>query len=207
MKNGGGGTKIWSLDNWQSLRPITLWGSVKKSELINYKGWQWVQRDLVQTTFPSEWQGGTVPETWPVSVVLWPGSAPSHKLCEQGHSLDGKTGSHFSSHIIRVHIARICKLYLLAFCLSMSFAPITHFFCSNLLTRSSSIAYWLTLSRTVDLVHCTLSSARIRGSEKDSHCPNVRFASWLYLYRAHDCNYLKKCMRRKMGGGGLHWSI
>jgi len=88
-KWGRGGTKIWSLDNWQSLRPITLWGSVKKSELINYKGWQWVQRDLVQTTFSSEWRGGTVPETWPVSVVLWPGSAPSHKLCEQGHSLDG----------------------------------------------------------------------------------------------------------------------
>ena len=127
-KWGRGGTKIWSLDNWQSLRPITLWGSVKKSELINYKGWQGVQRDLVQTTFLSEWQGGTVPETWPVSVVLWPGSAPSHKLCEQGHSLDGKTGSHFSSHIIRVHIARICKLYLLAFCLSISFAPITQFF-------------------------------------------------------------------------------
>ena len=105
--------KKWgSLDNWQSLRPITLWGSVKKSELINYKGWQWVQRDLVQTTFSSEWRGGTVPETWPVSFVLWPGSAPSHKFCEQGHSLDGKTGSHFSSHIIRVHIARICKLYL-----------------------------------------------------------------------------------------------
>ena len=127
-KNGELMKKWGSLDNWQSLRPITLWGSVKKSELINYKGWQGVQRDLVQTTFPSEWQAGTVPETWPVSVVLWPGSAPSHKLCEQGHSLDGKTGSHFSSHIIRVHIARICKLYLLAFCLSISFAPITHFF-------------------------------------------------------------------------------
>jgi hypothetical protein len=101
---------VWKNQNWSII-----------------KGWQGVQRDLVQTTFLSEWQGGTVPETWPVSVVLWPGSAPSHKLCEQGHSLDGKTGSHFSSHIIRVHIARICKLYLLAFCLSISFAPITHF--------------------------------------------------------------------------------
>ena len=78
-----------------------------------------------------------------------------------------------------------------AFCLSISFAPITHF-CSNLLTRSSSIAYWLTLSRTVDLVHCTPSSARIRGSGKNSQCPNVRFASWLYLYRALDCNYFDK---------------
>ena len=135
--------KKWgSLDNWQSLRPITLWGSVKKSELINYKGWQWVQRDLVQTTFSSEWRGGTVPETWPVSFVLWPGSAPSHKLCEQGHSLDGKTGSHFSSHIIRVHIARICKLYLLAFCLSLSFAPITHF---------------LLKSANQELLHCILA--------------------------------------------------
>ena len=112
MKNGGGGTKIWSLDNWQSLRPITLWGSVKKSELINYKGWQWVQRDSVQTTFSSEWRGGTVPETWPVSDVLWPCSAPLHKLWSKDIHWVEETGSQFSSHLIRVHIAHICKLYL-----------------------------------------------------------------------------------------------
>ena len=97
-----------SLDNWQSLRPITLWGRVKKSELINYKGWQWVQRDLIQTTFSSEWRGGTVPETRPVSFVLWPGSAPSHKLCEQGHSLDGKLG-----HIL-ARISLECTLHAFA---------------------------------------------------------------------------------------------
>ena len=122
MKNG----EVLIIDN--HCAPSHSEGVWKKNQnwsIIN--GWQGVQRDLVQTTFLSEWQGGTVPETWPVSVVLWPGSAPSHKLCEQGHSLDGKTGSHFSSHIIRVHIACICKLYLLAFCLSISFAPITHF--------------------------------------------------------------------------------
>ena len=64
-----------------------------------------------------------------------------------------------------------------------------HLFCSNLLTRSSSIAYWLTVSRPVDPVHCNPSSARIRGSGKNPQCPNVRFASWLYLYRALDFNY------------------
>ena len=107
-----------------------------------------------------------------------------------------ETGSHFSLHLTRVHIARIFKLYLhlhalqivSAFCLSINCAPTTSF-CSNLLTRSSSIAYWLTVSRPVDPVHCNPSSARIRGSGKNPQCPNVRFASWLYLYRALDCNY------------------
>ena len=123
---------------------------------------------LSPNTFPSEWQGGTVPETWPVSVVLWPGSAPSHKLCEQGHSLDGKTGSHLA------RISSECTLHAFANCICILFINTLrpwHIFCSNLLTRSSSIAYWLTLSRTVNLVHCTPSSARIRGSEKK--IPNV----------------------------------
>ena len=135
--------KKWgSLDNWQSLRPITLWGRVTKSELINYKGWQWVHRDLIQTTFSSEWRGCTVPETWPVSFVLWPGSAPSHKFCEQGHSLDRnwvtfKLASYQSVHCICkfICICTHCKLYLhfarIANCICILFnnklCPTTHF--------------------------------------------------------------------------------
>ena len=177
-KWGRGGPKYEVLIIDNHCAPSHSEGVWKKNQNWSIiKGWQGVQRDLVQTTFLSEWQGGTVPETWPVSVVLWPGLAPSHKLCEQDLHWMEKLGHIFSSHIIRLHIARIRKLYLLASWLSISLAPITHFLL-NLLTRSSCIAYWLTLSRTVDLVHCTFSSARIRGSEKDSHCPIVRFASW-----------------------------
>ena len=38
---------------------------------------------------------------------------------------------------------------------------------------------------------CTLQSQLNKNQRlrKNSQCPNVRFASWLYLYRAHDCNY------------------
>ena len=107
------------------------------------------------------------------------------------------TGAHFELAYHQIaHCTYSLNLYLLAYSLSIRLAPITHFLL-NLLTRSSCIAYWLTLSRTVDLAHFTPSSARIRGSGKNSQCPNVRFASWLYLYRALDCNYLTKCMRRK----------
>ena len=38
---------------------------------------------------------------------------------------------------------------------------------------------------------CTLQSQLNKNQRlrKNSQCPNVRFASWLYLYRALDCNY------------------
>ena len=112
-KNG----EVLIIDN--HCAPSLSEGEWKKSELINYKGWQWVHRDLIQTTFSSEWRGCTVPETWPVSFVLWPGSASSHKFCEQGHSLDRnwvtfKLASYQSVHCICkfICICTHCKLYL-----------------------------------------------------------------------------------------------
>ena len=119
---------------------------------------------LVQATFLSEWQGGTVRDMT-CKRCLWPGVAPSHKPCEQYiHWVENwvtflaRISSDCTLHVF-------ANLYLLAYCSSISLAPITHFLL-NLLTRSSCIAYYpqLTLSRTLDLVHCTFSSARIWGS-------------------------------------------
>ena len=141
--------KWGSLNNWQSLRPITLWGSVKKNQNWSIiKGWQGVQRDLVQTTFLSEWQGGTVRDMT-CKRCLWPGVAPSHKPCEQYIHWMEKTGSHFELAYHQIaHCTYSLNLYLLAYCLSIRLAPITHFLL-NLLTRSSCH------------LHCILSSAHI----------------------------------------------
>ena len=179
-KWGRGGTKIWSLDNWQSLRPITLWGSVKKSELINYKGWQGVQRASSPNNFPLWVTRRYCPRDMTCKRCFMARRGSFAQTLWAVHLLDGKNWVTFLARIssdCTLHV--FANLYLLAYCLSISLAPITHFLL-NLLTRSSCIAYYpqLALSRTLDLVHCTFSSARIRGLGKDSHCPIIRLASW-----------------------------
>ena len=199
--------KKWgSLDNWQSLRPITLWGRVKKSELINYKGWQWVHRDLIQTTFSSEWRGCTVPETWPVSFVLWPSSASSHKFCEQGHSLDRnwvtfKLTSYQSVHCICkfICICTHCKLYLhfarIANCICILFnnklCPTTHFLLKlvnqKLLALHITLHYSITPRRSCTLQSQLSKNQRLKKKSPMSQCQICKLVvfiqgTWFQLF-------------------------
>ena len=83
-----------------------------------------------------------------------------------------------------------------AFCLSISFAPMTHFL---LKFANQKLQHCILAHIIMHSGSCTLQSQLNKNQRlrKNSQCPNVRFASWLYLYRALDCNYLTKCMRRK----------
>ena len=80
-----------------------------------------------------------------------------------------------------------------AFCSSISFAPTTHFLFKlanqKLLALHITLHYSITPSRSCTLQSQLSKNQRLR---KKSQCPNVRFARWLYLYMALDCNYFDK---------------
>ena len=75
-----------------------------------------------------------------------------------------------------------------AFCLSISFAPMTHFL---LKFANQKLQHCILAHIIMHSGSCTLQSQLNKNQRlrKNSQCPNVRFASWLYFYRAHDCNY------------------
>ena len=91
-----------------------------------------------------------------------------------------ETGSHFSLHLTRVHIARIFKLYLhlhalqivSAFCLSINCAPTTSFLLklANQKLQHCILAHSITPSRSCTLQSQLSKNQRLRKKSPMSQC-------------------------------------
>ena len=119
-----------------------------------------------------------------------------------------RTGAHFEFAYHQIaHCTYSLNLYLLAYCLSIRLAPITHFLL-NLLTRNSCHLHCILSSAHIatHIGSCTLHFLAQREFEAQGKIPIVPLSDLQVgnIYRADDCICLEKCMK---WGGGFHIQV